>query len=225
MAWASQVDNYCERIDPSFWAEPLNASSNLGFLAAAFLAWNLAKSDKDWGPKLLAILLAAIGIGSFTFHTFATNWAALADVGPITGFILAYVYLTVTRFLNQPLWAGLLAIAAFFPYSIYLGKAVASQFGSLNGSIDYIPVVILIFAFASLMWTAKPETGRNLLIGGLILTLSLIFRTLDNAVCLRAPIGSHFIWHLLNAVLLWWVIRALIRHNTSLSLATARRQS
>lgn len=225
MAWTSQVDNYCERIDPSFWAEPLNAISNGGFLFAAFIAWNMAKNHSDWGPKLLAILLAAIGIGSFTFHTFATNWASLADVGPITAFILVYVYLTITRYFNQPFWAGLIAVAAFFPFSIYLGKAVASLFGSLNGSIDYVPVVILIFTFAAFTWKTKPETGRNLLIGAGILTVSLVFRTIDASICTSVPSGTHFIWHLLNAVLLWWMVRALIRHNTTLSLATARRQS
>ncbi len=225
MAWTTQVDNYCERIDLSFWAEPLNALSNVGFLVAALLAWNMAQKGNDWGPKLLAVLLAAIAIGSFTFHTFATNWAALADVGPITGFILAYTYLTITRYLNQAFWAGLLAVAAFFPYSVYLGKAFADQFGTLNGSIDYVPVVVLIFAFAALTWQTKPETGRHLLVGGGILTLSLVFRTIDNSICNSVPIGTHFIWHLLNAVLLWWMVRALIRHNTTLSLATARRQS
>ncbi len=225
MAWTTQVDDYCERIDPSFWAEPLNAISNGGFIIAAFLAWRMASDAVDWGPKLLALILAAIGIGSFTFHTFATSWAEAADVGPITAFILAYVYLTITRYLNQPFWAGLLAIAAFFPFSIYLGKAVASQTGTLNGSIDYVPVVVLIFAFATLTWKAKPETGRDLLIGAGILTVSLIFRTLDASICPSFPTGTHFIWHFLNAILLWWMIRALIRHNTRLSLASGRQQS
>ncbi len=225
MSWMTQVDNYCERIDPSFWAEPLNAVSNAGFLIAALLAWNMARNVTDWGPKLLAILLAAIGIGSFTFHTFATNWASLVDVGPITAFILAYIYLTITRYLNQPSWAGLIAVAAFFPFSIYLGKAVAGHFGPLNGSIDYVPVVVLIFAFAALVWKTKPETGRNLLIGAGILTVSLVFRTIDASICTSVPSGTHFIWHLLNSILLWWMIRTLIRHNTTLSLATDGRQS
>lgn len=32
------IDIYCERIDPTFWAEPLNAVSNGAFLIAAFAA-------------------------------------------------------------------------------------------------------------------------------------------------------------------------------------------
>jgi hypothetical protein len=36
--WSTPVDLYCERTDPSFWAEPINALSNLSFLLAAWLA-------------------------------------------------------------------------------------------------------------------------------------------------------------------------------------------
>ena len=33
------LDLYCERLGPEFWAEPLNAISNGGFIVAAWLAW------------------------------------------------------------------------------------------------------------------------------------------------------------------------------------------
>jgi hypothetical protein len=42
MAWSTPIDLYCERADPSFWAEPVNALSNCAFLiaaAAAFAQW------------------------------------------------------------------------------------------------------------------------------------------------------------------------------------------
>ncbi|MCH2417867.1 MAG: hypothetical protein MK222_03920, partial [Candidatus Poseidoniia archaeon] len=32
--WFEAIDNYCERTDASLWAEPLNAFSNLAFIAA-----------------------------------------------------------------------------------------------------------------------------------------------------------------------------------------------
>ena len=47
--------------------------------------------------------------------------------------------------------------------------------------------------------------------GGL-LALSLAFRTIDAAVCPRLPVGTHFLWHLLNAAMLSWMIRVLVRH-------------
>jgi hypothetical protein len=35
----ASVDIYCERIDPGFWAEPVNALTNLAFLLAAAFVW------------------------------------------------------------------------------------------------------------------------------------------------------------------------------------------
>jgi hypothetical protein len=52
--------------------------------------------------------------------------------------------------------------------------------------------------------------GRLLAAGG-IFTASLIFRTMDREVCQWAPLGTHFIWHVLNAWLLYLLTSALIR--------------
>jgi len=41
------IDNYCERIDPSFWSEPVNAMTNLAFIVAA-LARMLHQPNDDW---------------------------------------------------------------------------------------------------------------------------------------------------------------------------------
>ena len=36
------IDIYCERIDTAFWAEPVNAVTNLAFILAALYGWRLA---------------------------------------------------------------------------------------------------------------------------------------------------------------------------------------
>ena len=57
MNWSQPVDLYCERLDPSFWAEPLNAFTNLSFLIAAaiaFVQWRRAgglESQRTKGPE------------------------------------------------------------------------------------------------------------------------------------------------------------------------------
>ena len=35
MNWFETIDGYCERIDASFWSEPLNAVTNVIFLITA----------------------------------------------------------------------------------------------------------------------------------------------------------------------------------------------
>ena len=72
-----KLDNYCERVGPEFWSEPLNAMTNAAFLIAAlaaFLIWR-RKTPNDLAGFGLIVVLAAIGIGSFLFNTFAKRWA------------------------------------------------------------------------------------------------------------------------------------------------------
>jgi hypothetical protein len=42
--------------------------------------------------------------------------------------------------------------------------------------------------------------------------LSLVFRSLDEIVCPAVPLGTHFLWHILNAVMLGWMIEVYRRH-------------
>jgi hypothetical protein len=44
--------------------------------------------------------------------------------------------------------------------------------------------------------------------------VSLAFRTVDRAICGVFPLGAHFVWHLLNAVVLWLLLKTAITHAT-----------
>ena len=208
--WFRAVNGYCERTDPSYWSEPLNAISNAAFLVAAWLSWRLASRERDRGGQALALILAAIGIGSYLFHTHAQVWAMLADVVPIQAFILVYLALATIRFFGTPWWGGVLAAVAFVPASALLSSAIGAVTGPLNGSVGYLPVPILIALYAFLLRERAPAAARGLLIGAGILAVSLFFRTVDDAVCGAVPVGTHFLWHILNGVMLGWMIRVLV---------------
>lgn len=214
MDWFRAIDSYCERTDPAYWSEPLNAVSNAAFLAAAAIAWRIAARAGDAAGRLLAALLALIGIGSYLFHTQAQLWSLFADVLPIQAFILVYLYLATRRFFGAPVWAALLATVAFVPASQAVSAAIGAVTGPLNGSVGYLPVPILLALFALALRRGAPQTARGLAIGTAILILSLTVRTLDTAVCSALPAGMHFLWHLLNAVMLGWMIRVLVRHRS-----------
>jgi hypothetical protein len=210
MDWFRAVNGYCERTDASYWSEPLNAVSNVAFLIAAALCWRI--TARDPGARLLVVILAAIGVGSYLFHTHAQAWAMLADVLPIQAFILVYIYLATVRFLAAPPWAGLAAAVAFVPLSSLVAAGIRALFGPLNGSVGYMPVLLLVLAYALALARRAPATARGMAIGAAILALSLTFRTIDEAVCARVPLGTHFLWHLLNGVMLGWMILVLVRH-------------
>ncbi|MGR3436529.1 MAG: ceramidase domain-containing protein [Shimia sp.] len=211
MDWSEQIDIYCERTDFTFWAEPLNAISNGAFLIAAlFMALRLRGTGLGIGWALTAIL-AAIGVGSFLFHTYATAWASAADVTPIGIFILLYLFAVGWRFLDWPLWGALLLTAAFVPYAAVI-VPVLDRIPFVQISNFYWTVPILLVLFAPLVARRNAATARGMLIGAAILVLSICLRSIDLLVCDAIPIGTHYFWHVFNAIMLGWMIEVYRRH-------------
>ncbi len=95
-------------------------------------------------------------------------------------------------------------------------------FPGLGGSAAYAPVPLLILIYAILLRGRDPILAKGLAIGALILILSITFRALDLPVCGHWPLGTHFMWHILNAIMLGWMIEvyraALIRGRFSAGL-------
>jgi hypothetical protein len=208
MDWTRAVDGYCERIDASFWSEPINAVTNLAFIVAALVMWR--KRGDVPRARLLCAILCAIGIGSFLFHTFAQPWAGLADVAPILGFILAYLYAINRVGWGWGPWVSFGGMLLFLPYA----AALVPLFGLIPGlgsSAGYGPVPLLILIYAALLARRDRELARGLGIGAGLLIVSLFFRTIDLPLCDALPLGTHFLWHVLNAALLGWMIEVYAR--------------
>lgn len=211
MDWTEQFDGYCERTDLTYWSEPVNAVTNAAFLIAAFIMWRRLRGERlpiAWG---LVAILAAIGIGSYLFHTHATVWAVTADVVPIGLFILLYLFAVGWHFLRWPLWAALLLTAAFLPFSAAVVPGIA-QLPFFGISSFYWTVPILLVAFAPLVARAQAQTARGMLIGAGILSVSISLRSVDEMVCDAVPLGTHFLWHCLNGLMLGWMIEVYRRH-------------
>ena len=117
MDWTRQVDSYCERVDPSYWAEPINALTNLAFLLAAWVVWRRVRDTGDRMAYALCAVLAAIGVGSYLFHTHATVWAGVLDVLPILMFVLLYIFAANLHFWGLGPTAALGVTLLFFPFA------------------------------------------------------------------------------------------------------------
>lgn len=209
MAWSDPVDLYCERIGAALLAEPVNALTNLGFLiAAGFAFWQWRRHGYKDIPVLgLILVLTLIGIGSFLFHTIATRAAMLADVIPIALFVFSYFFLVLRRFLGLPLLTALVILAAFIALSQSLPLVVPPD--ALNGSVEYLPPLTALIVLG--FFTPDRMRRRGLLAAAAVFAVSLTFRTIDNAVCASLPLGTHFIWHLMNAGVLYLLIETAMR--------------
>ncbi len=234
MDWTRAIDSYCERAGPGFWAEPLNAVTNLAFVLAALVMWRRLTAGSGAGrsgagavrggearaaqrsglPALLCGLLAVIGIGSGVFHTVAQSWAALADVVPIGLFILTYLFAINRDVIGLRPWQALGATALFLPYAALVGAGFA-QVPALGSSATYGPVPVLILLYAAVLRRRAPDLARGFGFGAGLLILSLLARSLDAPLCEALPVGSHFLWHLLNAAMLGWMIEVYRRYCTA----------
>ncbi len=207
MEWTRAIDAYCERTDPGYWAEPVNALTNIAFLIAAVIVWRRGARGI---AGVLAAILFVVGVGSWLFHTHATAWAALADTTPIAAYILVYVYAA-----NRWLWGlsrvwSVAGALAFIPYAAVVTPLFAAV-PFLAISSVYWSVPLLIAGYAVGLHHRLPVAARGLAIGAAILVVSLVFRSLDVPSCAAIPFGTHFMWHILNAVMLGWMIEVLRR--------------
>jgi hypothetical protein len=202
------IDIYCERIAPSLWAEPLNVLSNVSFLIAAWAVWRLAQQQRKVmvGILILTTFTISIGIGSTLFHMFATGWANLLDVVPILLFQLYFLWLYSRQVIKMNYgYSGTLVVGFFF------ASHLSQQFTSLlNGSFSYAPAFLVLAGLGIYHYKQQKREPLLLLAASGIFLLSLSFRTLDGIVCPHFAIGTHFLWHFCNGILLYLSARALI---------------
>lgn len=213
----TKVFAYCERgTDPSFWAEPVNALSNLAFVIVGLVALRRLRADPP--AVLLAVLAISIGIGSFLFHTLATPLAQLADVVPIGLFVIGNLAYALRRHLSWEVGPTVAAITLLIVSTWLLHDLRCGSAPCLNGSTSYLPTL-----FALLLVTRRLIVTRHLAAGPFgaasgLFAVSLLFRTVDRSSCdLLAAFGwrfgSHALWHLMNAA---------VAHCLFLSMQVAR---
>ncbi len=174
---------------------------------------------------MLAGLVVVIGIGSFLFHTHATAWAAIADVAPIGLFMLLYFGAALRSLIGLPLGWAMASTVAFAACLWAAGRMTCDPGGGvefaggggrcLNGSVGYLPALAAMLAIGGVLALKRHPAARSLFTAGGLFAVSLTFRSVDQSLCGQTviagtPLGTHFLWHTLNALMLFVLVRALI---------------
>lgn len=209
-------DLYCERLGPGLLAEPVNALTNAAFLVAAWYAWRDARAvgQLDATTRLLIGLVAAIGVGSALFHTFATGWARLLDEVPILLLQLLFLWAYTRRVIGVARWTAAAMVAAYLALAVY-----CRGFGHvLNGSLIYLPAMLMALGLGLYHLSTQPRFRTWLLRAAVLLAAAILMRTFDASLCELFPLGTHFMWHLLVA----WVTYLSMRALTTATRANAR---
>lgn len=198
------IDIYCERLNTYFFAEPINLWTNLCFIVAgAILIYRACSQKHLYANKICiyGITCALVGIGSFLFHSFATRWAMLLDVLGIAACV-CYALYVLSRNIFQFSYLQTFALFVFMIIStVIFTWLIPSEW--VNGSEQYFGVCFTCFLLGALDYYRHQNMLLLSAMG--IFVLSLIFRSIDIAICSYIAIGTHFIWHTLNAVVLYIV--------------------
>jgi hypothetical protein len=200
--WQAPLDLYCERFGPGLFAEPLNALSNLAFIAAGL--WLMTALPRLFpAPRrvpapleVLAGLILLIGICSGAFHVFATQWAQALDVGSIALFIYFFV-VCFAHYVMDVRWAlAWMAAPAFWAFGMFVCAPFDKS--DFNGSVTYFPALAGIALMGMGLALQRRAGAAHFALATAIFSVSISLRSVDLAWCSGWVWGTHWAWHLLN---------------------------
>lgn len=213
--WLTPIDIYCERLDASWWAEPVNALTNLAFVIAGLLI----VTHRQTPAALLGALIAMIGVGSFLFHTHANRLTGLIDITFIGVYLATYAWLWPKWVWNKAahVQAGsVLGLLGLILLASLTNQLIANVWpdvppGVYLGALLYV-MALAVFSASNLPADTPTNTSNARMwlwtTAGLFLA-SLTARQLDMPLCEHTG-GTHWLWHLLNAGVLYASARALL---------------
>ncbi|MGB0382454.1 MAG: hypothetical protein EBT20_03435 [Alphaproteobacteria bacterium] len=197
------IDIYCERLAPGLFDEPLNAISNGAFILAGYLFYiRHQPATKDiWAQS---VLMGLVGVCSLSFHTTAHLGAMFADIASIMMFIFYHVYLASLRFIPQYGAKGAFGLAIIM---VALSMVIPPAWA--YGSMGYAPALMALVLFGMLCHGKNRAASSMFLWAATVFLISLLLRTIDRPACDVIPLGTHYFWHVLNAVVLYLTAKAV----------------
>lgn len=217
------IDNYCERTGPEIWSEPLNALTNLFFIGAGIWGlWQVNRHGAGTFAKVLCWMAIAIGIGSGLFHTWANHLTKWGDIIPIAIFVFTYTLFNLKRFFGFGWGLSVILFVLFYAVAGFITWAMpASVVAATNGTIGYLPAWLGLAFFGTILVMRGHPAGKFDLTGAAILLVAATCRSVDMEVCAALPIGTHFLWHTLNGILLGVLLTAAARYGHPEGLRSA----
>jgi hypothetical protein len=205
----------CERSSLGPLAEPLNVLSSLAFIYVAVTIYRHYKNHEDleskwiWDIHALTFITFLIGVNSLVFHAFPNPTTELADTLTIVLFIILYFWSVLFRIGRTTFFEALICFTAFVGFSHML---VAQFPHALNDSIGYLSSMVALIVIAVYLHLRARRSASNFMFAAIIGVVSLSCRIIDRVLCEHTHVGTHFLWHILNATLLYILLKQLVRN-------------
>jgi len=134
------------------------------------------------------------------------------DIVPILAFQVVFLWLYLHEF------AGLSISAATISTICYLALSLSTLASPrlLNGSIAYVPTLVVLIGLAIYHYRSRQPSPTLLLSAAAVFSTAITLRSIDMLYCETIPFGTHYLWHLLNGLLLYLAMKAIIIKHASL---------
>jgi hypothetical protein len=205
----------CERTALGPLAEPLNVLSSFAFIFVAVTIYRHYHRHEDlqkkwiWDVHALTFITFLIGLNSVAFHAFPNPTTELADTLTIVLFIILYFWSVLFRIGRTNFFQALICFVAFVGFSHIL----VHQFPrALNDSIGYLSSMIALIMIAVHLHLKARPSSSHFMFAAIIGVVSLSCRILDRELCEETFVGTHFLWHTLNATLMYVLLKQLVRN-------------
>lgn len=213
------------------WAAMTDTIPIMLFILSYFAISMRCYGGFGWGRSLalmlsfLVLLIATSTILRTGFDTPGLAWNVLTDTtretylreaaGIVFGAALTAI---AARFVLKALLgtSTLAALGLTLAWAVAMmgladiANGVAAEF--FRGARSYLPALLALAGVGAwLAWRGNPA-GTWLLVVAVIFAASLTARALDRPLCAHFLVGTHWVWHVLNGVVLGTLIVTLIRH-------------
>jgi len=210
--WLNTEKMYCENFQNlPFTSQPVNTATNIAFFIAGILLTNLywkTKLKSKWINALI-ILVFFIGIGSTIWHYSGTKIGKLLDVGPISLFMFLSIYYFLNKILKMSVPKIVFSLIIFGALSL-LSLLIFKE-EPFKSSAGYLPALMVLALLTYLAFKKVNIIFKELFYALITFLFAIIFRSIDFAVCNNFPIGTHFLWHILNGIFVYLLVKALIK--------------
>lgn len=177
---------------------------------AAVMLWRhankLSRGTVGIGNGVLVMLMGLIGVGSTLFHTFANPLSEWLDIIPILALQLVWLWLYLKRIMKLGAPARLILTLGY----LFLSVSLSLLPDPTPGSMGYFGPLLIITLLGIYHRSHVEQEPQLLFVMAGLFFVSLLFRSVDQSVCNILPIGTHFIWHILNAIVLYGVCRCIV---------------
>ncbi len=189
---------YCETTSLEAFGEPVNTISNLAFILCGLIL--IFRNKMKLNPLPYATIF--IGVSSFLFHYIPTNFFAALDVFSIILFVIIYNIILTRKVLKYSLIYSVLSSTMILITSYFIGNFL---FKTIIGSSGFY-IGLVVYMVFTLFLLRKLAHVKVFLFAIIFFTVSIIFRSADTYLCNYILIGTHFIWHILNSLVIYLLI-------------------